>query len=219
MTADRSSVFRHQSSVLSPLYKQTFMGMAQPMKFSQYIFLTRSDLHRYAGNSTFSSFVYHLVLSAGYQYSFWMRTCAYLRSHFIFRFLLFPFARLFLRFFENRYDISIPCQTHIGSGFYISHGGGIAVHQSVVIGKNCNISHQVTLGGMEEKGQPVIGDYVYVGPGAKVSGNVHIGDHVVISAGCVVSGDVPGHSVVFGAPGRVASLEEGEVYIYRTDYE
>jgi serine O-acetyltransferase len=189
------------------------------MKFSQYVFLLRSDLHRYAGNSTFSSFMYHFVLSAGYRYSFWVRTCAYLHSRFISRFLLFPIAWLVLRSFGYLFGMSIPFQTQIGSGFYINRARGIVIHPSTVIGRNCNISHQVSLGEPAEKGQPVIGDYVYIGPRAKVSGNLRIGNHVAISADCVVTTDIPDQSVVFGDPGRVAPLEESEIYIYRTDYE
>jgi len=191
------------------------------MKFSQTVFLLRSDLHRYAGNSTFSSFVYHFVLSPGYLYSFWMRTCAYLRSHVLFRFSLFPIARLLLRFYEYKYGISIPYQTQIGSGLYISHVGGIVIDHHTVLGKNCNLSHQITLGRANSgtgTGYPVIGDNVYIGPGAKVIGHVYVGDQAVISANCVVTEDIPDHSVVFGSPGRVVPLDDSAVYINRTDY-
>jgi serine O-acetyltransferase len=150
-----------------------------------------------------------------------MRTCAYLHTHAIFRFLFFPFARLILRYYEYRFRIRIPYQTQIGSGLYISRATGIVINPHTVIGRNCNIFGQVTLGGAGReagKGQPVIGDNVHIGPRAKVIGVVRVGNHVVISADCVVSEDIPDASVVFGNPGRAVPLDESAVYIYRTDY-
>jgi serine O-acetyltransferase len=69
------------------------------------------------------------------------------------------------------------------------------------------------------KGYPVIGDNVYIGPGAKIVGNVHIGNNVAIGANCVVTKDIPDNSVVVGVPGRVISLESSVGYINRTDYD
>ena len=192
------------------------------MKFKEFIFLQKSDLHRYAGNATSVSFIYNLMLYPGFKYSFWMRTCAYLKSNIILRYLLFPVAWLVLRHYEYKYGISISYQTHIGSGFYIGHFGGIVVNQNAIIGKNCNISHQVTLGKANRgirKGYPVIGDNVYIGPGAKIIGKVHIGNNVAIGANCVVTKDIPDNSVVVGIPGRVISSEGSTGYINRTDYK
>lgn len=192
------------------------------MKIKEYIYLVKSDLHRYAGNSKFSSFIYHIILSPGFKYSFWMRSCAYSKSNFALQFLFFPFAWLFLIHLEHKFGISISYRAKIGSGFYIGHFGGIVVNQNVVIGKNFNISHQVTLGVANRgnrKGYPVIGDNVYIGPGAKVIGNVRVGNHVAIGANCVVTKDIPDNSVVVGIPGKVISSEGSAGYINRTDYE
>jgi serine O-acetyltransferase len=191
------------------------------MRFREYIFLVRSDLYRYAGNSSFPGFVYHLCLEPGFTYSFWMRTCAYLKTHPFNRFILFPFSRLILRHFEIKYGISISYRTRIGSGFYIGHFGGIIVNPKAIIGKNCNISHQVTLGVANRgirKGYPVIGDNVYLGPGSKVIGNVHVGNKAAVGANCVVTRDVPENGVVVGVPGKVISLEGSIGYINHTNY-
>lgn len=190
------------------------------MSYSEFAFLVKSDLHRYAGDSKLSSFMYHIALSPGYTYSFWMRLCSYLRSHKIFRYI-FPVAWLILRHYEYKYGISISHQTKIGSGLHIGHTGGIVVNQHVVIGKNCNISHQVTIGRSNrgtKKGCPLIGDNVYIGPGAKVFGNIHIGNNVAVGANCVVTKDIPDHSVVVGIPGRVISSQGSAGYINSTDY-
>jgi len=127
-----------------------------------------------------------------------------------------------LRFSENKYGTSISHGTQIGSGFYMSQAGGIVIDPHTVIGMNCNISQQVILGkadGGAGNTAPVIGDRVYIGPGAKVIGDVRIGNQVVISADCVVTEDIPDKSIVFGAPGRVISSEGSREYIYRTDYD
>lgn len=192
------------------------------MKFREFVFLLKSDLHRYAGNSTFSSFIYNMLFYPGFKYSFWMRACAYLKPHPIFRYLLFPMAWLILQHYEYKYGISISYQTKIGSGLYIGHFGGIVINQYAVIGKNCNISHLVTLGKANRglrKGYPVIGDNVYIGPGAKVIGNIKIGNNVAIGANCVVTKDVPDNGVVVGVPGRVISSEGSTGYVNQTDYE
>lgn len=191
------------------------------MKFAEYVFLVKSDLHRYAGNSKLTSFLFNLALYPGFKYSFWMRTCAYLKANGVTRLFLFPFAWLTLQHYEYKYGISISYQTKIGSGFYIGHFGGIVVNQHSVIGKNCNISHQVTLGKANrgaKKGYPVIGDNVYIGPGAKVVGRVRVGNNVAIGANCVITKDMPDNSVVVGIPGKVISFEGSGGYVNNIDY-
>lgn len=191
------------------------------MKFKEYKFLLRSDLHRYAGNSKFSSLVYYGLLEPGFKYLYWMRTCAFLKSTSILRFL-FPFCWLILRHLEFKFGISISYRTQIGPGFYIGHFGGIVVNQKAIIGRNCNISQQVTLGVAnrgERKGYPIIGDNVYIGPGAKIIGNVVVGNNAAVGANCVVTKDVPENGVVVGVPGKVISLNGSRGYINRTDYQ
>lgn len=186
-----------------------------------YIFLVRSDLHRYAGNSSLTSFIRYYFLEPGFRYSFWMRTCARVKSIPIFGILLFPLCWFTLRQLEFRFGISISYKTRIGSGFYIGHFGGIIVNSNVVIGKNCNISHLVTLGVSNRgtrKGVPTIGDNVYIGPGAKIIGNIIVGNHAAIGTNCVVTKDVPDNAVVVGVPGKVISLDGSVGYINKTDY-
>lgn len=192
------------------------------MKFREFTYFVKSDLYRYAGNSALRSFFYHILLTPGYKYSFWMRFCAFLKSHTFLRYSIFPFARLILLRCEYKYGISIPFHTQIGSGFYIGHFGGIVVNGHSVIGRNCNLSHQVTLGVANrgsKKGYPTIGDNVYFGPGAKVIGKVQIGNNVAVGANCVVVNDVPDNSVVVGVPGRVISSNGSTGYINKTDYD
>lgn len=123
---------------------------------------------------------------------------------------------------EYKYGISISYRTRIGAGLYIRHFGGIVVNQKAIIGKNCNLSHQTTVGRVNrgpQIGTPVIGDNVYVGPGAKVIGDIVCGNNVAIGANCVVTKDIPDNSVVVGIPGKIISSKGSVGYIDRIDYD
>ena len=138
------------------------------------------------------------------------------------RYTTYPVALWMLQRQRYRLGIAIPHVTQIGSGFYIGHFGGIVIHEDCKIGKNCNISQGVTIGQAncgERAGCPVIGDNVYIGPGAKIFGAITIGSDVAIGANCVVTKDVPDHAVVVGVPGRVVSDAGSAGYVNRTDYD
>jgi serine O-acetyltransferase len=98
----------------------------------------------------------------------------------------------------------IPAEAEIGEGTQLGYGGmGIVIHKDARIGSHCLISHQVTIGGRSGlKDLPVIGDYVRIGAGAKILGNIHIGDFAVIGANAVVVRDVAPGAVVGGIPAR-----------------
>ena len=150
-----------------------------------------------------------------------MRFSAYMRQQPVLR-IFFPIAWLINRHQQIRFGIGISYKTSIGPGLYIGHEGGIVVSELAVIGKNCNLSHQVTIG-VSRRGQragvPVIGDNVYIGPGAKLFGAIVVGDNAAIGANCVVTRDVPENGVVVGVPGRVISYEGSQGYINNTEYD
>lgn len=91
----------------------------------------------------------------------------------------------------------------------LPHGlNGIIVSHNAVIGKNCTIFHQVTIG-EGRGGAPVIGDDVLIGAGAKIIGGVHIGDRVRIGAGCVVMEDIPDDTTVLPPEPRMIRRRNG----------
>jgi len=93
----------------------------------------------------------------------------------------------------------------IGPGFNIGHVGTIYVGPAV-IGRNFSLGHNVTIGmGHSEAGEgiPTIGDDVWVGIGAIISGAITIGNRVTIANGCILSRSVPDGCLVAGNPGRV----------------
>ena len=102
------------------------------------------------------------------------------------------------RFIEITTGISIPAECTIGKGFRIHHFGGVIFHPSTVVGDNCTIYQEVTLGDRGGYGgAPVIGDNVIIGAGAKLVGEITIGNNSKIGALALVSEDVPENSKVY----------------------
>ncbi|RNF83287.1 serine O-acetyltransferase [Montanilutibacter psychrotolerans] len=192
------------------------------MTFKEYRFLVLSDLYRITGHARRGPLLRYVFRGESFRYNFWLRTCAYARSNPVLKFTVYPFARFVLGHLTYKLGISIPVGTVIGSGFYIGHFGGIVVSQKAVIGRNCNISQGVTIGRAnrgKNKGYPVLGDNIYIGPGAVIAGNVRIGSNVAIGANCVVAMDIPDDCVVAGVPGTIISRKGSTGYVNRTDYD
>lgn len=99
----------------------------------------------------------------------------------------------------------IPYQAEIGTGTVLGYQAlGIVIHKRCIIGSNCHISQNVTLGGTSGIYEvPVLGDNVSVGAGANIIGPVHVGNNVVIGAGAVVLKDVPDNCIAVGVPARI----------------
>ena len=67
----------------------------------------------------------------------------------------------------------------------------------------------------DRRGVPTIGSRVYIGPGAKIIGNIQIGNNVAIGANAVVTKDVPDNAVVAGIPARIISMDGADGYVDR----
>ena len=129
-------------------------------------------------------------------------------------------VRSYIYLIHNSY---IPPQCEIGEGTLFGYKGiGVIIHSDSVIGKNCIIGSNVTVGGgggnanlrnrIEEfdsirRKVPVIGDNVEISTGAKIIGSVVIGDNVIIGANAVVLHDIPSNAVAVGVPARVISIK------------
>lgn len=84
------------------------------------------------------------------------------------------------------------------------HALGVVIHQDAVIGDNCVIEQEVTIGGRSNIDVlPEIGNNVMLGAGAKIIGPVKIGNNVQVGAGAVVVKDVPDNCVVVGVPAKI----------------
>lgn len=74
----------------------------------------------------------------------------------------------------------------ISSGVSTPHLGSRIISSNAKIGKNFRVYVDVQIGSKNEKA-PVIGDNVYIGPGAKLYGDIYIADNIKIGANSVVN--------------------------------
>lgn len=101
--------------------------------------------------------------------------------------------------------IEIHPGAQIGRRFFIDHGMGVVIGETVEIGDDVMLYHGVTLGGRQREGgkrHPTIGNEVAVGAGAKILGPVVIGDRSVVGANAVVTVDAPADSILVGIPAK-----------------
>jgi len=110
------------------------------------------------------------------------------------------------RFWSVVTGADIQLNSNLGGGLLITHPNGIVIHPKAIIGPNCLIFQQVTIGS-RDGGIPIIGGHVDIGAGAKIIGNIQIGDHVRIGANSVVLEDVPDGCTVVGIPARIIKKE------------
>ena len=104
------------------------------------------------------------------------------------------------------FSVDINPATRMGLGIMLDHGTGIVIGETAVVGDNCSILQNVTLGGNgKETGDrhPKIGDNVLLAAGAKVLGNIRVGRCSKVAAGSVVLNDVPDNKTVAGVPARI----------------
>ncbi|MCC5796244.1 MAG: serine acetyltransferase [Methylophaga sp.] len=118
-------------------------------------------------------------------------------------------AVLRYRFWSVVTGADIPLNVRVGGGLSIPHPNGVVIHPSSVIGVNCLIHQQVTIGKKRgEKGAPVIAGHVDIGAGAKIIGNITIGEHALIGANAVVTKDVPPFAIMAGIPAKVIGFTQ-----------
>lgn len=115
----------------------------------------------------------------------------------------------------NKYNWTIPINV-FSEGLAIVHVGTIVVSPKARIGKNCRIHVCVNIGSAWVKGVsgvPVIGDNVYIGPGAKIFGPITIGDNVAIGANSVVNSSFPSNCTIAGVPAKIISNNDSLKYL------
>ena len=98
-------------------------------------------------------------------------------------------------------DIALGAR--IGERLDLPHANGVVIHQDAVVGDDCMIMQQVTLGQLSRRGAPILEEGVYVGAGAKVLGSIRIGARAQIGANAVVLKDVPAGATAVGIPARI----------------
>lgn len=184
--------------------------------------LIQEDITRYTGSRRFDlwktarAFYHDEALIVGVLF----RICRAINA------IKFPIVRLPLKIVFSWFlyrswtiilGIYIDLDATIGKGLYVGHHGGIFIGP-VTLGDYCNISQGVTIGsgrlGTTREGRPIIGDCVYIAPGAKIFGQITIGSNVSIGANAVVSKDIPDNSIIVGNPGRIVGRQEENIHIH-----
>ena len=109
------------------------------------------------------------------------------------------------------YNSKVPYQAKIGKGTKLGYAGiGVVIHANCIIGENCSIAQQVTIGGgnSKYKGVPTIGNNVRISKGAIVFGGITIGNNVTVGANAVVNKPVPDNAVVAGVPAKIIRIKD-----------
>lgn len=125
------------------------------------------------------------------------------------RMLLGPVYRHLFVKARNVYGIEIPAEARIGRRVCFAHQHGITVHFQSVIGDDCLIRQNTTLGAVNNNriaGGPVLGERVELSPGAVLVGRVTIGSDSRIGPNCVVMTNIPPGSTVVTTPPRVLQV-------------
>lgn len=131
------------------------------------------------------------------------------RANWFYRHNMKFIARCISQHSRKRTGIEIHPAATIGKGLVIDHGMGVVIGETAVLGDNCTLYQNVTLGGTgkdQGKRHPTLGNNVLVGTGAKVLGPFKVGDNSRIAAGAVVLSEVPEDSTAVGVPARIVKI-------------
>lgn len=163
--------------------------------------IIKADLYRYNGLVGTKGLLRGLLIP-GFSYAYFYRK---VQKHKKNRFIYF-FFKFLKRRFRIKYGYEISLDAQIGEGIYISSHSGHVIVGPIKIGKYCNINHAVTIGRTYKNGvigRPIVGDFVWIGPGSVIVGEIEIGNNVIIAPNSFVNFNVPSNSLVIGNPGKV----------------
>lgn len=166
----------------------------------------KSDLYRYAGNTSFKAFLKNFLFNKSFNFTFWLRICSQGG-------LLAKLSYPIFWYKRRNSGIDISHSTKIGYGLYIGHGGPLIINPTAVLGNNINLSQYTTIGANNGKAAE-IGDNVYIGPNVCIVENVKIGSNVCIGAGSVVTKDIPENSTAAGNYAKVLNNNPNLAYIH-----
>ncbi len=141
-----------------------------------------------------------LLLYPGVHAVIWHRV-----ARFFYRIKFKFVARCISQIVRRSTGIEIHPGAQIGKNLFIDHGAGVVIGETSVIGDNCTIYQNATLGGTgkeRNKRHPTLKNNVIVGAGAKILGNITIGSNVKVGANSTVLKDVPDNCTVVGV-GRI----------------
>lgn len=113
---------------------------------------------------------------------------------------------------RNVYGIELPTSVQLGRRVRIAHQSGIVIHPGTVIGDDCVIRQNVSLGAARgdairfDSQAPRLGRGVSCGAGAVVIGGVTIGDGAILGPNVVVMTNIPAGAWVLPPPPRIMRM-------------
>lgn len=112
------------------------------------------------------------------------------------------FAKYRFRKISVKLGYSIPINV-FGPGLSLPHRGNIIINPNTRIGANCRVHVGVNIGAHRGKA-PIIGNNVYIGPGAILFGDIIIADNVTIGANATVNKSfLQSNVAIAGTPAKV----------------
>lgn len=139
-----------------------------------------------------------------YRLGRWLREARRHSGRWLFAPLLWPTYWLLSAFVRKAYDIRLETSADLGPGLLIHHFAGIRL-RACRLGTNCVIHHEVQLEpAVDGQDGPQLGDRVWVGPHARILGQIRVGGGATVGAGAVVGKDVAANTLVLGNPASVA---------------
>lgn len=129
-------------------------------------------------------------------------------EHFLYKKKCIIIPRMIQFLIRMIYSCELPPSVEIGKGTLFIHNGlGCVVHPKAIIGDNCRVYQNVTIGGRQNRGVPKIGNNVFIGAGACVLGGVNIEDNVKVGANAVVINDIKLGGGAVGIPAKIIKYE------------
>ncbi len=153
----------------------------------------------------FKSMGFHAIVV--YRFGRWSNTVFAGSILAFIQYFFFALHYCFSRIIVKMYGIDIDRRAVIGKGLYIGHFAGIEIGPCE-IGEFCSIHQHVKIGktSISKKEKiPHIGSFVWIGPHAKITGNVNVEEYSTVSAGSFVINNISPYNLVAGAPARVIS--------------
>ena len=97
-----------------------------------------------------------------------------------------------------KFKIDIELGAYIGKNLTLAHPYSITITKNAIIGENCFILQNVTIGGSSEPIKIVIGNNVSIGANSVIlGGEITIGNNVRIGAGAFINKDIPDNCTVY----------------------
>ena len=154
--------------------------------------------------------IFHSCFDKIWRFHLLLRRVEYYKN--IKRNVFIEFYYQFLRYKLSKISIklgfSIPANV-CGPGLAVPHYGSIVINANARIGCNCMVHSCVNIGATGGSSKaPQIGNNVFIGPGAKIYGDITIANNVYIGANAVVNKSfLEENAVVAGVPAKTIKYE------------